>query len=71
MSRKRCECNNFSEQDGFCINCRPESPKYKAKKKKWRVRDNFHEETKIGSNEARPQEFRFRKGTFGISERGR
>jgi len=41
------------------------------KKKKWRIRDNFYEETKIGSNEARPQEFRFRNGKLGIADKGR
>ena len=70
MSRKRCGCNNFAGQDGFCIKCRPESPNYKIKKN-WRVRDNFYEKTKIGGNEARPHEFKFRNGKFGKDQRGK
>jgi len=71
MSRKRCkgtECNFLASSDGWCKHHRPT---HKKEKKLWRIRDNFHPETKIGGNEARPQEFGFRKGTFGIAERGK
>lgn len=71
MSRKRCkgtECNFLASSDGWCKHHRPT---HKKEKKLWRIRDNFHPTTKIGENEARPQEFKFRNGRFGISQRGK